>query len=111
MARRVDRPDLDTVFRWIRDRSKNPYNPLGTQISLFTRSYGEYLAASDSRQVAKRTWVEDDREREQQAWNERQLRREIAAAYARARNTDARQREVLAIEGLALPVNLANIAH
>mgnify|MGYP005850541575 CR=1 FL=1 len=101
---------LNNISSWIIERTKNPYNPFGTQVSLGARNYSEYQSLSSSRTVEIRKLIESDSGLEEQARAERQLRQKMAAAGAEARNTGARRQIIESLETLTLTEKLVKIS-
>ncbi len=101
---------LDEISGWIIEHTRNPYNPFGTQVSLGARNYSEYQRWSASRAVEIGKCIKSDSELEERAEAERQLRREMAAAGAAARNTEIRRQIIKSFESLSLAEKLVRIA-
>lgn len=102
---------LDDVSGWIIERTKNSYNPFGTQVSLGARNYSEYRSLSSSRAIEIRKCIESDSELEERAETERQLRRKMAAAGAEARNSEVRSQIIESLERLTLAEKLVKISY
>jgi hypothetical protein len=109
-ARGVGMTVLDDVFTWIIRNTSNPFNQVGSRNLYGAGTYSDFLRRSAQRDAERRTWQEMDADLEQRALSERQLRREMAAAGARARNTEVRTHALEMLEGLSLPEQLAQIA-
>lgn len=101
---------LDDVSGWTIERTRNPYNPFGTQVSLGAKNYSDYQSLSSSRAVEIRKCIESDSGLEERAEAERQLRRGMAAAGAEARNSGVRIQIIESLEGLTLAEKLVKIS-
>lgn len=110
VARNASIELLDEVAGWVLANSRNPYNPFGTQVSLGAKNYSEYCKLSSSRLVEISTRIAEDQELEKHAKAERETRRKMASAGARARGTEIRTDIIKSMGELTLTEKLERIA-
>jgi hypothetical protein len=101
---------LDQVSAWILAKSRNPYNPFGTRISLGAKNYTEYRKLSALRAVEITKRIADDQVIEQRAKADRDTRKRMAAIGAVARGTQVRAEIIKSMNELPLVEKLERIA-